>query len=69
MVFSFSFEEVMKVGDLVKIDLHGFELCLITKISTHSNWKDDTISLYFFSGVQRRWAVSRHHVELFNECG
>ena len=59
----------MKVGDLVKMELHGFELCLVTKISSHPNWKDDIISLYFFSGSQRKWAVSCHHVELVNECG
>ena len=59
----------MKVGDLVKIELHGFELCLVTKISRHPKWKTEQVSLYFFSGVQRRWAVSRNHVEVVNECG
>ena len=69
MVLSLPFEKAMKVGDLVKIELHGFELCLVTKIDKHSGWKDEQLTLYFFSGVQRRWVVSRHHVELFNECG
>jgi hypothetical protein len=59
----------MKVGDLVKMDLHGFELCLVIRIDKHPNWTDEQVSLYFFSGVQRRWAVSCKHVELVNECG
>lgn len=69
MVFSFSRKEVMKVGDLVKIDMHGDELCLVTGINKHPNWKHEQVSLYFFRGVQRYWAVAINHVEVVNECG
>lgn len=68
MVFSLPLEEVMKVGDLVKIDMYGDELCLITEISKHPGWKEKQVTLYFFRGAQRRWSVAIHHVALFNEC-
>ena len=59
----------MNVGDLVRIKVHGNDLCLITKIRNYANWRDDELTLYFFTGVQRLWVVSSHHVELINECG
>jgi hypothetical protein len=58
----------MKVGDLVKIDMHGDEYCLITGISKHPNWKEEQLTLFFFTGVQRIWVVAINHVELINEC-
>jgi len=61
----------MNVGDLVEINRHGNgnELCLVVKIDRQPNSKDEIVSLYFFSGAQRRCVTLRHHVELVNEAG
>ena len=69
MVLSFSFKEVMKVGDLVKIDMHGDELCLVTEIKRSPKWKDEQVTLYFPTGLQRCWTVSIKYVELVCAAG
>jgi len=56
----------MKVGDLVKIDMHGDQLCLVTDIRKHLNWKNKQVTLYFFEGAQRLWTVGIQHVKLVN---
>jgi len=69
LVFSLPLEEIMKVGDLAKIEMDGDEYCLITRIIKDPKLVSLQIELFFFTGVQRYWCISAHRVEVVNECG
>ena len=69
MVPLFSFEKVMKVGDLAKVGIYGSKYCIITGIIKDPKFVSLQIELFFFTGVQRHWCVAAHNVEVINECG